>query len=391
MCCRVLCILALLCALPALSPPGSSGQATPEATPTATAQSTALLVAVTHDPFWVTGSDGMAHVAYDLMLTNVFTGPVTLTAVDVLSPEGGVLLHLAGDSLLTVTSPLVAATPTVAIPASGAVATVVDVVVPPDEVPEKLTHRITYTLEPDAPAASLISSLVIDGPEAILAPFAPVVIAPPLRGSGWVNANGCCGPSAHRSNRLVVDGSHIVNVGMFATDWVRVEHGRLYTSDGTRNEDHFAFGADVLAVADGTVAFVRDGVADATPFQAPEMHAPIDYGGNQIMLEIAPGVYAFYGHLQPGSLRVQAGDEVKAGDVLAQLGNTGNSTVPHLHFELSAGPDVFTVPSLPYVLDRWTLEGALSPESTETDAKITGAAGEQVATLPLEMTVATFP
>ena len=190
---------------------------------------------------------------HDLMLTNVFTSPVTLTAIDVLSPEGELLLHLAGDSLLAVTGPLLEAAPTVVIPASGAVATVIDVVVPPDAVPERLSHRLTYRLEPDAPAASLISSLVIDGPEAILDPFAPVVIAPPLRGSGWVNANGCCGPSAHRSTRLVIGGSHIVNFEMFAIDWVRVEDGRLYTGDGTRNEDHFAFGADVLAVADGTV------------------------------------------------------------------------------------------------------------------------------------------
>ena len=65
---------------------------------------------------------------------------------------------------------------------------------------------------------------------------------------------------------------------------------------------------------------------------------PEDYGGNYIVLQIAPGVYAFYAHLQPGSLKVKVGDTVAAGAVIASLGNTGNSTAPHLHFGLVDQP-----------------------------------------------------
>ena len=75
-----------------------AGQATPTASPVATAQTTALLVSAIHDPLRVTGSDGMVHLEYDLVLTNVFTTPVTITAIDVLTPEGQSLLRLAGDS-----------------------------------------------------------------------------------------------------------------------------------------------------------------------------------------------------------------------------------------------------------------------------------------------------
>src|SRR5215213_2890890 len=85
------------------------------------------------------------------------------------------------------------------IPQSGALAVILDVVVSPDQVPARLTHHITYELAPDALLATIIGSHEIRGPELAVDPLAPVVIAPPLRGSGWVNANGCCATSAHRS------------------------------------------------------------------------------------------------------------------------------------------------------------------------------------------------
>ena len=259
----------------------------------------------------MTGSDGMVHLEYDLVLTNVFTAPVTITAIDVLTPDGQSLLRLEGDALEAMTQPLFGRTPTDVVPQSGALAAMLDVVVPPDQVPERLTHRITYELAPDAPLATIIGSREIVGPELAVDPFAPVVIAPPLRGAGWVNANGCCDASAHRSARLAVDGAHLVKFETFAIDWIRLEGTRLFAGDGTRNEDYFAFGAEVLAVADGTVVFVRDGIPEETPNEPPTtVHQPLDYGGNEVVLELAPGVYAFYAHLQPGSIRVQIGETV---------------------------------------------------------------------------------
>ena len=207
-----------------------------------------------------------------------------------------------------------------------------------------------------AQLATIIGSREIVGPELAVDPFAPVVIAPPLRGTGWINANGCCDASDHRSVRLAVDGSHLVKPELFAIDWMRIVDNRLFTGDGTRNEDYFAFGAEVHAVADGTVVFVRDGMPEDTPNEPPTtLHGPMDYGGNEVVLEIAPGVYAFYAHLQPGSIRVQVGETVTTGQVLGLLGNTGNSSAPHLHFQLADGPDVLTANSLPFVIDEWTL------------------------------------
>ena len=370
----------------------TAGQATPVAPPGWTAETTALLVTATHNPLRVTGSDGMVHLEYDLVITNVFTAPVALTALDVLTPEGRSLVQLEGDALEAVTQPLLGRTPTAQVPASGAVAVVLDVVVPPDQVPARLRHRISYDVAPDAQYATIIGSRKIAGPDLTVDAFAPVVIASPLRGSGWINANGCCDASDHRSIRLAVDGSRIVKPETFAIDWMRIEDGRLYTGDGTRNEDYAAFGAEVQAVADGTVVFVRDGMAEDTPNEPPTtLQGPIDYGGNEVFLEIAPGVYAFYAHFQPGSIRVQAGEAVTVGQVLGLLGNTGNSSAPHLHFALLDGPDGLAANSLPFVIEAWTLEGTAGPGDAPSDVRLAGETGAQHETLPLDLTVATFP
>jgi hypothetical protein len=369
-----------------------AGQATPVPPLGVTARTTALLVTAIHDPLRVTGSDGMVHLEYDLVLTNVFTTPVTITAIDVLTSEGQSLLRLEGDALKAMTRPLFGSTATDVVPQSGAVAAMIDAVVSPDQVPERLTHRISYALTPDAPALAVIGSREIDGPDLTVDPFAPLVIAPPLRGSGWMNANGCCDASAHRSAILAVDGTRLVKFETFAIDWVRLEGKRFYAGDGTRNEDHFAFGAEVLAVADGTVAFVRDGMPEETPFAPPtSLRQPLDYGGNEVVLELAPGVFAFYAHLQPGSIRVEIGDTVKAGEVLGLLGNTGNTDAAHLHFQLADGPDVLTATSLPFVIDEWTLAGTVSSEGSRTDLRVVGPPEPQTNTFPLEMTVADFP
>ena len=79
------------------------------------------------------------------------------------------------------------------------------------------------------PLATIIGSHVIRGPELAVDPFTPLVIAPPLRGTGWANANGCCAASAHRSARLAVDGFHFVTIELFAIDWIRLDGNRLFT------------------------------------------------------------------------------------------------------------------------------------------------------------------
>jgi len=59
--------------------------------------------------------------------------------------------------------------------------------------------------------------------------------------------------------------------------------------------------------------------------------------------------YTSYGHLKAGSVRVKPGDVVKQGQIIGEVGDTGDSDAVHLHFQVNAGPNAFMSKSLPAV------------------------------------------
>ena len=82
---------------------------------------------------------------------------------------------------------------------------------------------------------------------------------------------------------------------------------------------------------------------------------PLDqYGGNHIVQDIGDGNYAFYAHLKTGSVKVKPGDQLTTGQVIATLGNTGNSDAPHLHFHVMSTPDPLRSDGLPFVFKSFT-------------------------------------
>ena len=88
-------------------------------------------------------------------------------------------------------------------------------------------------------------------------------------------------------------------------------------------------GVNVLAAAVGEVTFIQDGLFDREKISDPAKGL-----GNYIAIRHANSYYTYYGHLKKNALLVQAGQMVQAGQVIAQVGSSGNSTDPHLHFEL---------------------------------------------------------
>jgi hypothetical protein len=330
-------------------------------------QPSAILVSPIHEAQIVRGDDGMDHVEYELLVVSVFPEPVTLTSVTVLDPAGKNLMRIEGGALTAATQTLFAHTPSAVIPASAAVSVDVDLILPPGTAPERVTHKITYALKADSELAPMITSLEVDAPEVAINRRPAIEIKPPVRGEGWLVSIGCCKPSVHRDLHVAIDGLRIETAETFAIDWAKVKNTRIFDGDGSKVEQHYAFGENVFAVADGTVVSIQDGKPDATPNILMKPETKDDYGGNHVVLEIAPNIFALYLHLHPGSLTVKVGDVVKAGAPLAKIGNTGPSMGPHLHFSISDKPDFIAGRSLPFVFDRFTTVGAVDLDVSEGD------------------------
>ena len=324
----------------------------------------AILALPIHDAQVVRGDDGMDHVEYEILVVSVFPEPVTLSSVAVLDPAGKELMRIQGDDLAAATQTLFAKTPGALIPASAAVSVDVDLILPPDTAPEQVKHKITYTLAEDSEVALMVGTPEVDAPDVAINRQPAIVIKPPVKGDGWLATSACCNPNVHRDLRLAINGRRIETGETFAVDWALVKGDRNYDGDGKKNEDHYAFGADVLAVADGTVVSIQEGKPDETPFTFMVPKSMSDYGGNHVILEIAPSVFALYGHLQLGSLTVKVGDTVKAGAPIAKLGNSGPSSGPHLHFGIADKPSFSTSRSLPFVFDSFTVAGTLDFEAS---------------------------
>lgn len=353
---------------------------------------TAILVSPIHEAQVVRGDDSMDHVEYELLVVNAVDQPVTLTSLTVLDPAAKELMRIDGPMLVAETQTLLDKKPVTEIPASAAVSVDVDLILPPGTAPERVTHRLDYSVPAGTSTAVFVDPPVIDGPEVPINRRSATVIKPPLKGNGWLATAACCTPNVHRDLRVVVDGRRIDTAETFAVDWALLKGDRVYEGKGTTNEQFYAYGADVFAVADSTVVSVEDGKPDTTPNVAMIPKTLSDFGGNQVMLEIAPKVYAVYAHLQPGSLRVKVGDTVKVGTPLAKIGNTGPSLGPHLHFGLLNRPDIFTGRSLPFVIDSYTLAGTVDIKASQGDTVAVTSNSKQVhSAYPLYGGIQNFP
>jgi len=121
----------------------------------------------------------------------------------------------------------------------------------------------------------------------------------------------------------------------WAYDLLVAENGQTHRGDGARCEDYLCYGLPVLAPADGKVVAVLDGMAD----QPIGAMGGTPAGGNQIVIEVqdrGQPQYLFLCHLQRGSLLVKEGDTMTQGQPLAKVGNSGNTSEPHLHIHLQS-------------------------------------------------------
>lgn len=356
---------------------------------------TPITMSAIGDPLVVDGSDDFQHINYDLLVTNAFPIPVRLTSLEVRDGNGAAVFSVQGAALDALTErnfTQAAIDPPAPIPVSSQVSVEVDVKLPKGtRVPRQLTHVIGWSVSTALPFIDGATSGEISGLALDVSRIKAEIISAPLKGDGWMSLQGCCLPNGHRSLRYAVDGSHEIKAEMFAVDWVGLANESIFTGDGSSNADYPYLGSDLLAVARGTVVKTRDGLPNETPFAPPKyVKTGQDYIGNSVVIQIAPNRYAIYGHIDPGTVAVKVGDRVKTGDVVGKLGNSGNSTSAHLHFVIADSPDFLTATSIPFVIDRWTLQGNAIVPDGPGPIPTTGPVVPQTRTHPLWHSVADF-
>lgn len=353
----------------------------------------------------VLGADGRVHLAYELYVTNPTKLFVTLDKVEAVDSAGQVLASLEGAGLRALQTVYAGTDGTIA--PGGIAAVFLDVPFARDaKLPERVLARVTATRQEAGPDGKpvpmpangpLPGTFSFTGAETTIGRPA-VVIAPPLRGKGWVAINGCCDAlTSHRGAIMAVNGRLRVPE-RFAIDFVQLDAAdRLFTGDVHKLESYAYYGVPVHSVADGVVV----NLYDATDAQVPGGNAKgittENIGGNMLVIDIGGGNFAFYAHMQRGSLKVKLGDKVRTGDVIGLLGNTGNTTAPHLHFHVMDGPSPLDANGLPYAFTRFQGQGVANPAGADffdkpVPAEIdrTRLAGPRQDALPLNNEVVDF-
>ncbi|HEY3815015.1 MAG TPA: M23 family metallopeptidase [Caulobacteraceae bacterium] len=178
----------------------------------------------------------------------------------------------------------------------------------------------------------------------------------PLKGAWFAGV----GPTMHTGHRWGLPEE-------FAFDIARIGEGdTTYRADGQTFSDYYAYGADVLAAADGKVVDIVNDAPENASFLRHPGESDDAYGGrvqeaqggllakgeralagNFVIIDHGDGEYSLYAHLQPGSVRVKPGEAVKQGQPIARLGSSGNSTEPHLHFQVCDAPQPLACAGIP--------------------------------------------
>ena len=286
-------------------------------------------------PIPVASTDGV-NIAYELELKNNGDMILVPEKIDVIDLATGKIIYTPDAEVFAKTfqkasNPL----PTAAEMINGTLKVPVPRIsiwfkVSPDAVPDKLVHRLTL----NRTAIGLSPLSVTGGEVTVRKDLQPVVIGSPVRGAGWVAMETTEPTTHHFLMPVTINGVTTVDQ-RYAQDWFYIDPvtGQVAQGDVNLTKNYLGYGKELLAVADGTVVDIHNDLSDNGIYKVP----PFSFStgpGNNVVIDIGNNKYACYVHTIPGSIRVNKGDVVKEGQVIALLGNSGQSDIPHLHFEV---------------------------------------------------------
>jgi hypothetical protein len=227
-----------------------------------------------------------------------------------------------------------------------------------ETVPSHLIHHLSVrfpnNLVPAKEEEIELKEQVLEAGLVKVRKFNPPVLGPPLESGEWITV-----PHNVVGRRAVIafDGKARA-AQRYGIDYMKFgPDGRLVKGDKDKNESWYGFGAKLIAVSGGVVSYVHDGELENVPYVLPKREnlTRKNLAGNVVILDIGDGIYAVYAHIKKDSIQVKVGDRVQKGQVLAQLGNTGNSGGPHLHFHLVDQNSILAAEGVPYVFESFEI------------------------------------
>jgi hypothetical protein len=360
--------------------PPSSAVATGELSPAAASVAVAVVASARPAPT----TDERRHLVYELLLGNLDPATaVRVTRIDISDGDRAIALaSFHDDGLANLFEDFSTGDPSDGTAAPGGVVVIfIDLAISrAARLPANLAHRITLD------RGGYLTR--ISGPAVAVTAVDALPLGPPLHGGNLLDINGCCAGAHTRA--FFVNPPNVFLSQRFAIDFVRVDDQGTFVGDPTRNESFFLFGADVIAAASGKIVEAHDGMPENVPSQLP----PFDIAtatGNHIVEALDDGRFVLYAHLATGSVRVQAGQRVQRGQVLALVGNTGHADQPHLHFQVMDGPDSFASNGLPYVFDRFRFQATVDLDADQPVATPVPGPEERRLRLPMTGDIVAFP
>lgn len=323
---------------------------------------------------FVPGDDDVQHLVYELFVANWNREDLRFASIDVEDAATGQRLarfdSKALEDPLRLSTTLRKGTGRL-LPAWRTAIITIEVKLPVGaSVPAAVRHRIEFESDPNLQLilddGSTSSELVSFSEPMPIDRRPPLVIGSPLRGGPWRCGNGLGFGNSHE---VIYASNNIARLHVpqrFGCDFRKVDaNGNVLPSpfpDIISNSMFYGYLAEVIAVADGLVVKTEDGIPENVPRVDGKIITPVPLtdktsAGNMVALEIGKGQYAFYAHLQPGSLRVKKGDRVRKGQLLGKVGNSGNSVGPHLHFHVGSGPELNGYDFVPHVYRSYSLSG----------------------------------
>jgi len=302
-------------------------------------------------------------LVYELHVTNFDTAPLTLKRLEVFAgsdvqPVKSISSDALSASVWEVGSPMGTKASLAIGPGKRAVVFLWIEMPVGAPTPVRLRHRIVFAggaareQAASDPVESTLDDFVIE-----VKKQAVPLLTPPFEGGIWLAGEGPGNDSSHRRTIVAIDG-HIYSPERFAIDWVKVGSNGDSHHDGTaRNENWWGYGEPVHAVADGEVTQVRDDIEENTPRVLPKQVTLDTIAGNFVTMRIAADRFVTYSHLQPRSITVHPHQHVTPGTVIGRLGNSGQATAPHLHFQVTDRDSVLQSEGVPFMFFQFQYLG----------------------------------